>query len=747
MSATVRPPQGLVQAGIRQQTDVVALVMRNAAFLLVSLVYLAQSERTITGVVLFGLTAVWSVRRLCSRDVSERYVVCDVAIAVAAGLLEFAIVPATIADVTMSVTRVLAYPVVVAVAISHQKRWSFAVMAAVTMSSAIGDHLLYGAPSSSIMIFAINWWAATWIRRMVLKAAAASDTADAEARRAQLRERVAVARIRYEREQFATLHDTAASTLLMVANAGHLDPERLAVQAARDVAVLTDTSNTVGSDRDVDLVAGLVRVCAECRTQVTVRSSEPVVVSQMIAGSVMAVVREALNNVDRHAYATSVLVDVMPELVTVTDDGIGFDPAELGRGFGLRFSIDERMRRADGSAEISSSLGAGTTVSLRWPAPSAEVEAEAEAAELTDVGRVLRSFQYGLAFAQVLLLIQLVLIVFGVDGIKWGLSTVTAAMLFGTWIVVWFLVRERFMFLRWLWVVLLVVLDHWYLVTLPTSDFLSVQNWVTNAVGWALVAVLCGWVGSWRRVWIGAGILGAMWVVDTVIMVWRSPTGTVIEWAGYNVASIASMQVAGMFCGWLLAEAVHRAEELGRAQHAAQTRFAVEQALQQDYRKRFERLTTEVIALLGGLSDRSLQAADPRVQERAQAEYSRLRRLFAQADSFEHPLMQRLRPVFDAAADRGVDVTFDVQSRPPDLADHDIEPVASAIDHLVEGSNDRVRLVVSSSEEAVTVSVVSDSTDNVRALVRDALADGEFQLTVADTVTWLRVHLPVPIAA
>ncbi|WP_156024490.1 sensor histidine kinase [Smaragdicoccus niigatensis] len=739
----VRPVPGLVQAGIRQQSDIVALVMRNAAFLLVSLVYLSQSGRTVTGVVLFGLTVVWSVWRLRRRDLSARYLVCDVAIVVVAALLEFAIVPATVADITQSVTRVLAYPVVVSVAISRQKRWSFAVMAAVTVSSAVGDQLLFGAPSSTVMIFALNWWAATWIRRMVLKAAAASDTADAEARRAQLRERVAVARIRYEREQFATLHDTAASTLLMVANAGRLDPERLATQAARDVAVLTDSSNIVGSDLEVDLVAGLERVGAECRTLVTVRSSGPVVVSPLIAGSVMAAVREALNNVDRHAFATSVQVDVTPDLVTVTDDGIGFDPTEPRLGFGLRFSIEERMRRANGSAEISSSPGAGTTVSLGWVAPSVEVEASSP----TDVGRVLRSFQYGLAFAQVLLLIQLVLIVFGVDGIKWGLSTVTAAMLFGTWVVVTLLVRERFMFLRWLWVVLLAVLDHWYLVTLPTSDFLSPQNWVTNAVGWAVVAVLCGWVGSWRRVWIGTAILGAMWVIDTVIMVWRDPSGPVIEWAGYNLAAIASMQFAGLFCGWLLAEAVHRADDLGRGQHAAETRFAVEQALQQDYRKRFERLTTEVIVLLRGLADRSLQAGDVRVQERAQAEYSRLRRLFAQADSFEHPLMQRLRPVFDAAADRGVDVTFDVQSRPPDLADQDIEPIAAAIDHLVEGSNNRVRLVVSSSQETVTVSVVSDSTDNVRALVRDALADGEFQLTVADTVTWLRVHLPVPIAA
>ncbi|CAM3967900.1 sensor histidine kinase [Smaragdicoccus niigatensis] len=742
---TLPPAEGLVQTGIIKQAEVVALLMRNSAFALVAVVYLLQTTRSVAGVVLFGLLFVWSVWRLRSRDLSRSLLVADVAFVVAAALLESEIVPVTVADLSMASTRMIAYPVVVSVAIAQPKRWSFTIAAVISAASGIGDYVLFGAPSiSTIAIFALNWWAATWVRRMVLRAGAESDAADALARRAQLREQVAAARIRFEREQFATLHDTAASTLLMVADTDVLDPHRLANQAARDIAILTEATSRVRSDSTVDLVACVEGVCAEFSTPVEVWSDGPVVVSQLIAAAVAAAVREALNNVDRHACATSVRVTVAPEAVTVTDDGVGFDPARASAGFGLRASIDARMRRAGGSSAVVSSPGAGTTVSLQWQ--QAPVDDDPE--QSIDVSRVLRSYQYGLAAAQILVLTEMVFLAYGgLSAIGLGLPAAVIAMLAITGPIVVIAVRADLTPARWVWVIALSLLDHWYLAVLPTREMLTMQNWVSTSVGWATVAVFAGWVRSRQRVLAAATMVVTMWVIDSAIMVWRVPTSAVVEYAGYGLASIASMQVGALFFGWLLAEAVRRAELLGHAQLTAATHLAVEKAVQEDYRKRFERLTTEVVELLRGLADRSLSAGQPAVQERAQTEYARLRRLFAQADSFEHPLMQRLRPVFDAAAERGVEVTFDVQSRPPDLAERDIEPLAAAIDQLVQGSSDRVRLVVSSSDERVTVSVVSDCIDRCRAQASDVLAGTEFQLTVADRVTWLRVHLPVVVAA
>lgn len=51
----------------------------------------------------------------------------------------------------------------------------------------------------------------------------------------------------------------------------------------------------------------------------------------------------------------------------VTDDGAGFDQAEIGYGTGLRGMAD-RIDAVNGTLEVRSAPGQGTTVSGRIPA-------------------------------------------------------------------------------------------------------------------------------------------------------------------------------------------------------------------------------------------------------------------------------------------------------------------------------------------------------------------------------------------
>jgi signal transduction histidine kinase len=88
------------------------------------------------------------------------------------------------------------------------------------------------------------------------------------------------------------------------------------------------------------------------------------------------VFRELLNNVVKHGHAQNAHVMIDLEnghfRVTVTDDGVGFDPQMLGAptgegGFGL-YSIRERLIAIDGSLKIDSSPGSGTVVTALLPA-------------------------------------------------------------------------------------------------------------------------------------------------------------------------------------------------------------------------------------------------------------------------------------------------------------------------------------------------------------------------------------------
>jgi signal transduction histidine kinase len=94
---------------------------------------------------------------------------------------------------------------------------------------------------------------------------------------------------------------------------------------------------------------------------------------------VYRVIQEAMTNCARHARATTILVEVASRdgqlRVSVSDDGIGLDPATGRRGLGLR-GIEERVKELRGSMNIArrAAAGAGTTVSVLLPVPAETTE-------------------------------------------------------------------------------------------------------------------------------------------------------------------------------------------------------------------------------------------------------------------------------------------------------------------------------------------------------------------------------------
>lgn len=96
-----------------------------------------------------------------------------------------------------------------------------------------------------------------------------------------------------------------------------------------------------------------------------------------IALTFLRVVQEALENAARHSRAAKIAVNIAAAsgelILTVSDDGIGFDPeqAQCAQGVGL-VSMRERMLLLDGDFEICSQPGQGTRISCRAPLPKSE---------------------------------------------------------------------------------------------------------------------------------------------------------------------------------------------------------------------------------------------------------------------------------------------------------------------------------------------------------------------------------------
>ena len=180
------------------------------------------------------------------------------------------------------------------------------------------------------------------------------------------------------------LHDTALQILEFIAGDGFdtgLSAQKishLAGGAARDLRRWLEAGQTRAR---AQLVPELELVTAEARTLdpgvrlVVGELSEQPTDEQVSALS--GAVREAMTNARKHAHASEVVVRVQSAgdgrtAVTVTDDGIGFDPERSAGGLGLPRSIVARMQRVGGHASLQSEPGGGTCVTLVTPTLEAQ---------------------------------------------------------------------------------------------------------------------------------------------------------------------------------------------------------------------------------------------------------------------------------------------------------------------------------------------------------------------------------------
>lgn len=181
----------------------------------------------------------------------------------------------------------------------------------------------------------------------------------------------------HERERIRNwLHDTTLQTLEYIAAGGYgqdANAAELMNVASRGAAELRSSIERLGEEDGEDLVSALRAVISDSRLFAShsidlVEGHTDGSVLHADGAAIAEAVREALTNVRKHANARRVIVfceeDRGRVLVTVKDDGAGFEPRRLDRKLGIRHSIVERMTARGGQALVESRPGEGTLVTL-----------------------------------------------------------------------------------------------------------------------------------------------------------------------------------------------------------------------------------------------------------------------------------------------------------------------------------------------------------------------------------------------
>lgn len=241
-------------------------------------------------------------------------------------------------------------------------------------------------------------------------------------------------------------------------------------------------------------------------------------------------------------------------------------------------------------------------------------------------------------------------------------------------------------------------------LTLPAGSTSTTVDWIFGAANWVGVVVLLD--RPFRT-------LMAFLVTHELLAL-----GNLLLFHDVSRAALArfatgSVTVFGLpLCVGVVAAVLRR---IGTAAAAAtrelervRTAEAVAVASHRRRAQRVAELAGTTAPLLEGLADGSLAPSDPAVQRRCAIEAARMRRLFAETDTVENPLLHELRHCADIADRKGVEVELDARGRSP------VPPVAvrraltdAALTALATAGS-WARVTVVGSTDVVSVSVVAD---------------------------------------
>ena len=93
-------------------------------------------------------------------------------------------------------------------------------------------------------------------------------------------------------------------------------------------------------------------------------------IDEVTKANVYRIIQEALQNIIKHAQAKNVTLDFGLKnqnlLITITDDGVGFDSKKGKKGIGIK-NIKARVDKLSGSADFFSKINQGTTLTIKIP--------------------------------------------------------------------------------------------------------------------------------------------------------------------------------------------------------------------------------------------------------------------------------------------------------------------------------------------------------------------------------------------
>jgi hypothetical protein len=241
-------------------------------------------------------------------------------------------------------------------------------------------------------------------------------------------------------------------------------------------------------------------------------------------------------------------------------------------------------------------------------------------------------------------------------------------------------------------------------LALPSGRTSTEVDWIFGAANWVGLAVL---LDRPLRTAVAFLVTHELLALANLLLLHNVGRASLSRFATGSVSVFCFP-----LCVAVVAAVLHRigtaAAVATRELERVRTAEAVAVAAHRRRAQRFAELAGTTVPLLEGLADRSLAPSDPAVQRRSAIEAARMRRLLAESDTVENPLLHELRHCADIADRKGVEVELDARGRWP------VPPVAvrraltdAALTALATADS-WARVTVVGDEDMVSVNVVAD---------------------------------------
>jgi hypothetical protein len=264
-------------------------------------------------------------------------------------------------------------------------------------------------------------------------------------------------------------------------------------------------------------------------------------------------------------------------------------------------------------------------------------------------------------------------------------------------------------------------------------ELVRIANWSPAVIGFCLFPLLLRWPTA-----RAAATLCAYWAVPAAINLLREASQPMLVFVGFSFAgSLIPQLFVSLFSSWAFA-AGRAAQQENDAQLEVVTAEKIAEAIQTDYFRRYADVMERVGVLLHSLAGDA--AVTPEIRRHARAETRHLRALFDELRT-DHPLLFEICTRIDAAEDRGVEVTSSFDGELPALAPPDVSRIVAALDRQLRQAATRARVVVTGTDEVLSISVVCEVAEN-RASGGEPISGDGIEVVSVDGTTWMTIRYP-----